>query len=108
MNTKKPGAQTSAMVATRLQIKAALMMKRFAQGLAALSMLWAINLTVASGDLVDKRACQEGRPHCTHFVIQEMERRFRHLAKDCDHNAIFSLLYLRTTEKFRDTMRSIG
>jgi hypothetical protein len=37
-----------------------------------------------------------------------MERRFRHLAKDCDHNAIFSLLYLRTTEKFRDTLSSIG
>jgi hypothetical protein len=37
-----------------------------------------------------------------------MERRFRHLAKDCDHDAIFSLLYLRTTEKFRDTLSSIG
>jgi hypothetical protein len=41
-------------------------------------------------------------------IIQEMERRFRHLAKDCDHDAIFSLLYLRTTEKFRDTLSSIG
>ncbi|MBO0725440.1 MAG: hypothetical protein J2P52_07555, partial [Blastocatellia bacterium] len=45
---------------------------------------------------------------CTHFVIQEMERRYRHLAKDCDHDAIFSLIYLRTTEKFRDTLNSIG
>ena len=108
MNTRNPGAHTSAMEATHLQIKATLIMKRFAQGLAALSLLWAIYLTVASGDLADKRACQEGRLHCTHFVIQEMERRFRHLAKDCDHNAIFSLLYLRTTEKFRDTLSSIG
>src|SRR5215470_17884939 len=108
MNTRNPGAQTSAMEAARLQIKGALMMKRFAQALAALSLLWAINLTVTSGDVADKRACQEGQPHCTHFVIQEMERRYRHLAKDCDHNAIFSLIYLRTTEKFRDTLGSIG
>jgi hypothetical protein len=108
MNTRNPVARTGATEDTRLQIKATIMMKRFAQGLAALSLLWAINLTVTSGDLADKRACQEGRPHCTHFVIQEMERRFRHLAKDCDHNAIFSLLYLRTTEKFRDTLSSIG
>ena len=108
MNTRNPGAQTSATEATRLQIKATLMMKRFTQGLAALSLLWVINLTVTSGDVADKHACQEGQPHCTHFVIQEMERRFRHLAKDCDHDAIFSLLYLRTTEKFRDTLNSIG
>ena len=108
MNTRNPDAQMSAIEATRLRIKATLTMKRFAQGLAALSLLWAFNLTVTSGDLADKRACQEGRPHCTHFVIQEMERRFRHLARDCDHNAIFSLLYLRTTEKFRDTLSSIG
>src|SRR5262245_37444086 len=108
MNTKKPGARPSASEATRPQIKGAPMMKRIAQSLAALSLLLAISLTVASGDIADKRACQEGRPHCAHFVIQEMERRFRHLAKDCDHDAIFSLLYLRTTEKFRDTLSSIG
>src|SRR5499426_3846378 len=108
MNTKKTGARTSATEATRLQIKATLMMNRFTQGLAVLSLLWAINLTVTSGDVEDKRACQAGQPHCTHFVIQEMERRYRHLAKDCDHNAIFSLVYLRTTEKFRDTLSAIG
>jgi hypothetical protein len=96
------------MEATRLKVKSAWVMKRIARGLAALSLLWAINSTVASGDVADKRACQEGQPHCTHFVIQEMERRFRRLAKDCDHDAIFSLLYLRTTEKFRDTLSAIG
>jgi uncharacterized protein DUF5995 len=108
MNTINPGARTSVSESNRLQIKATPMIKRLARGFAALSLLWAINLTVASEDVADKRACQEGRPHCTHFVIQEMERRFRHLAKDCDHDAIFSLLYLRTTEKFRDTLGSIG
>jgi hypothetical protein len=108
MNTKKTDAQTSAMEATRLHIKATLMMKRFAQSLAAFLLLGVITLTVTSGDLSDKRACEEGRPHCTHHVIQEMERSYRHLANECDHNAIFSLLYLRTTEKFRDTLSSIG
>jgi hypothetical protein len=92
----------------RMKIRVATVMKRFARCLAALSLLWAFNSTLASGDVEDKRACQEGQPHCTHFVIQEMERRYRHLAKDCDHNAIFSLIYLRTTEKFRDTLGSIG
>ena len=108
MDTRCPGARMSVSEATRLQIKATPMLKQLARGFATLSLLWAINLTVASGDVSEKRACQEGRPHCAHFVIQEMERRFRHLAKDCDHNAIFSLLYLRTTEKFRDTLSSIG
>jgi len=108
MSTRTSRAQTSATEATRLKINVAPMMMCFARGLAALSLLWAINLTVASGDVAGKRACQEGQPHCAHFVIQEMERRFRHLAKDCDHDAIFSLLYLRTTEKFRDTLSSIG
>jgi hypothetical protein len=96
------------MGAARLKIKVISMVKRFAQGGAALSLLWVISSTVASGDVSDKRACQQGQPHCAHFVIQEMERRFRHLAKDCDHDAIFSLLYLRTTEKFRDTLGAIG
>jgi Family of unknown function (DUF5995) len=101
MSTRNPGAQTSATEAARPKINVA-------RGLAALSLLWAINSTVASGDVADKRACQEGQPHCAHFVIQEMERRFRHLAKDCNHDAIFSLLYLRTTEKFRETLSAIG
>src|SRR5262245_19056060 len=108
MDTRNSGAQTSAIGATRVKAKVLILMKRFARGFAALSLMWAINSTVASGDVADKRACQEGQPHCTHFVIQEMERRFRHLAKDCDHDAIFSLLYLRTTEKFRETLGAIG
>jgi hypothetical protein len=96
------------MEAVRLKVKISPMMKRCARGLATLLLLWGANMTVSSGDVADKRACQRGEPHCAHFVIQEMERRYRKLAKDCDHNAIFSLLYLRTTEKFRDTLDSIG
>src|SRR5262249_26305048 len=108
MNARSTGARPSAMEVTSPKVKIAPMMRRFARGLAALSLLWAISSTVTSGDVEDKRACQGGEPHCTRFVIQEMERRYRHLAKDCDHNAIFSLVYLRTTEKFRDTLSAIG
>jgi hypothetical protein len=94
--------------ATRLKIKIFPMMRLFARSLAALSLLWVVSMPVTSGDVADKRACQRGEPHCVHFVIQEMERRYRKLAKDCDHNSIFSLVYLRTTEKFRDTVSSTG
>jgi hypothetical protein len=37
-------------------------------------------------------------------VIREMERRFAPLASACDHDAIFSLTYLRTTEEYRRTI----
>jgi hypothetical protein len=108
MNKRNTGAQTSAMGAPRLKVKVAPMMKRLAQGLTALLLLWAVDSTVASADVADKNACQQGRPQCVRFVIKEMDRRFRRLAKDCDHDAIFSLLYLRTTEKFQETLNSIG
>jgi hypothetical protein len=108
MNTTDTNARPSVTEAIRLKFRIAPMMKRFARCLAALSLLGSVTLNAATGDVADKRACQLGQPHCAHFVIQEMERRFRRLAKDCDHNAIFSLIYLRTTEKFRDTLNSIG
>ena len=45
--------------------------------------------------------CSAGRPRCIDAVIREMTRRFNPLAQTCDHDAIFSLAYLRTTEEFR-------
>ena len=96
------------MEATRLKVKVWRMMKGFARCFAALSLLWATNLAVASGDVSDKRACQEGRPHCTHFVIQGNGSAVSSSCERLDHDAIFSLLYLRTTEKFRETLNAIG
>jgi hypothetical protein len=108
MNKVSIGAQTSARNNPGLRATGISMMKRFALGFAPLLLLWTVGPAFTSADISDKRACQLGRPHCVHFVIKEMERRFRHLARACDHDAIFSLLYLRTTEKFQETLDTIG
>jgi hypothetical protein len=48
--------------------------------------------------------CTAGRVHCVDAVIREMGRRFDPLARSCDHDAIFALAYLRTTEEYRRTI----
>jgi len=48
--------------------------------------------------------CTAGRVRCVDAVIREMRRRFDPLAAACDHNAIFALSYLRTTEVYRQTI----
>ncbi|HEY6562291.1 MAG TPA: DUF5995 family protein [Polyangiaceae bacterium] len=62
----------------------------------------------ASADISLRLACKLGNPRCVESVIQEMEQRFRPLARRCDHDAIFSLLYLRTTQKFDETLLALG
>jgi Family of unknown function (DUF5995) len=52
--------------------------------------------------------CVSGDPKCVDVVIKEMDRRFRPLARACDHGAIFSLAYLRTTEEYRRAMLTPG
>ena len=48
--------------------------------------------------------CVAGRTHCVDAVIREMRRRFDPLAQACDHDSIFALSYLRTTEEYRRTI----
>ena len=48
--------------------------------------------------------CTAGRTHCVDAVIREMRRRFDPLAASCDHDSIFALAYLRTTEEYRRTI----
>jgi Family of unknown function (DUF5995) len=48
--------------------------------------------------------CTAGRTRCVDAVIREMQRRFDPLAGSCDHDAIFALAYLRTTEEYRRTI----
>jgi uncharacterized protein DUF5995 len=70
--------------------------------LLALTVLFTLLAAPAyAGDPVDSRACQQGKPTCVDAVIKEMTRRFNPLASRCDHDAIFSLTYLRTTEAYR-------
>ncbi len=45
--------------------------------------------------------CRSGKTKCVDKVIREMEQRFAPLVSSCDHNAIFALSYLRTTEEYR-------
>jgi hypothetical protein len=48
--------------------------------------------------------CAAGRTRCIDAVIREMRRRFDPLARSCDHDSIFALAYLRTTEEYRRTI----
>lgn len=48
--------------------------------------------------------CPDGSLQCVDLVIKEMRRRFEPLASGCDHDAIFALSYLRTTEEYRRTV----
>ena len=61
-----------------------------------------------AGEVSDKQHCQTGDIRCVHHVIQEMSKRERKLAKACDHDAIFSLVYLRTTEMYEETAEDLG
>ena len=45
--------------------------------------------------------CVAGKLSCVDKVIKEMRRRFEPLGKACDHNAVFGLAYLRTTQTYR-------
>jgi len=62
----------------------------------------------ADREISDSRACRDGTIRCVDSVIKEMERRFESLADECDHDAVFALTYLRTTEVYRETALTLG
>jgi hypothetical protein len=45
--------------------------------------------------------CASGQLHCVDAVIREMTARFDAIESSCNHNALFALTYLRTTEAYR-------
>jgi hypothetical protein len=47
-------------------------------------------------------SCVDGADSCVHDTISDMTDRYDGLAPACDHDAVFSLLYLRVTERYRD------
>jgi len=52
--------------------------------------------------------CKAGRIQCVDAVIREMTKRFDPLAAVCDHNSMFALTYLRTTEEYRRSATAEG
>jgi hypothetical protein len=52
-------------------------------------------------DVNSANDCTAGRIQCVNSVIREMTRRFDNLADACDHDALFGLAYLRTTEEYK-------
>jgi hypothetical protein len=52
--------------------------------------------------------CVAGRESCVRRTINEMEKRLAPLADSCDHAAVFSLAYLRTTETYLETAQTPG
>lgn len=53
-------------------------------------------------------ACQSGRLPCVDAVIREMSARFEPLDAACDHNLLFALTYLRTTERYKSAVVQPG
>lgn len=52
--------------------------------------------------------CVAGRISCVQRTINEMDKRLDPLASSCDHDAVFGLAYLRTTETYLETARTPG
>lgn len=49
--------------------------------------------------------CREAKLRCVERAVDRMTQRWRPLDRSCDHRAVFSLTYLRTTEGFLRTLR---
>jgi hypothetical protein len=57
-------------------------------------------------DVTSPDDCVAGRVQCIDKLVREMTRRFEPLASSCDHDAIFSLTYLRLTEEYGRTVET--
>src|SRR2546423_1619013 len=63
------------------------------------------------GDAYDPNSandCTAGRSNCIDITIREMARRFDNLGQACDHNAAFSLAYLRPTQTYKWARAQVG
>lgn len=49
----------------------------------------------------DAEKCARGTPGCVDATLAMMRSRLRPLADECDHDAVFALAYLRTTEEYQ-------
>ena len=71
---------------------------------------WATALpaTASSYDPSSADDCKSGRIQCVDKVIREMTRRFDGLAATCDHDTMFAMAYLRTTEEYKRAAETPG
>jgi hypothetical protein len=53
-------------------------------------------------------SCVAGRVPCVRDSERQMERRFTPLAETCDHDAVFALAYLRTTQTYLAATQTDG
>ncbi len=53
-------------------------------------------------------ACVAGGVECVESTVEQMRTRFAPLAERCDHDAVFALAYLRTTEVYLESTRTEG
>ena len=59
-------------------------------------------------DPTSSNICKAGKVQCVESVIREMDRRVRPLDNACDHNVMFGLMYLRTTEEYLESALTPG
>jgi uncharacterized protein DUF5995 len=55
-------------------------------------------------DPTSDNPCKNGKLKCVDQTIKEMQSSFDGLASSCNHDAVFSLVYLRVTEEYRRTV----
>jgi Family of unknown function (DUF5995) len=94
---------TTAMLATGVASGSAVASDPIFIGWSQLLPAWAFHYSPSSQD-----ACESGQPSCVKRTLQNMERRYTPLADACDHNAVFALAYLRTTEEYQRTAATSG
>lgn len=61
----------------------------------------ALPSATATYDPSSEDDCISGKPSCIDKTIREMQRRFNPVGQSCDHNAVFGLAYLRTTQTYK-------
>ena len=99
--------------ALRTSVIALLLFVLFADTAAAddpLFLNWSTALPASAGDFDPSSLddCKSGKIQCVDKVVREMTRRFDGLATACNHDAIFALAYLRTTEEYRRATATPG
>jgi len=82
-------------------------MKNFFLSTAVLLLAFSPVSLASDRQLIDA-VCQTGKPKCVELVIRAMKQRYQPLAKQCDHDALFALAYLRTTQTFLKTIDEIN